>query len=52
MKSDKSTLTKRFCITLTDDQKQKAKTESKVIFGSVNVSGFLALLIERYTPIK
>ena len=40
--------TKKVTITLTDAQINKAKAKSKEIFGRENLSGFLAMLVEKH----
>ena len=42
--------TKKVTITLTDDQHQLAKQHSIKLFGSDNVSGLIAYLINNYVP--
>jgi len=39
--------TKKVTITLTEEQKEQARKQSKVLFGKENVSGYVGYLIEK-----
>ncbi len=44
--------TKKVTITLSPEQQEKARKQSKALFGKENISGFIGYLIQQYKSKK